>query len=121
MRVFNEQIATDLDLSADQVSTFVPLKSTFMYSIAANISGVPTGTLTLEASNDPETNDTQPSTNNPTNWAFITGSTFTVTAAGTSMWNVHDVAYNYVRVRYVDASSGSSTATMNIVVNSKGV
>ena len=37
------------------------------------------------------------------------------------MWNVRDVAYNYVRVVYIDASGGTSSATMNVIFNGKGV
>lgn len=97
------------------------LKSIVLYSIAAIITGTPNGTLKLQASNDPETNDTQPSTNVPTNWADIANSSFTVTTAGETMWNIQDVGYNYVRVVYTDASGGTSTATMSIVYNGKGI
>lgn len=121
MRVFNQQISTGVVLNANSNSPFVPLKSIFMYSIAANISGTPTGTISLQASNDPETNDTQPLSNKPpVNWVTIANSSFSVTSSGETMWNVSEVAYNYVRVVYVDSSSGASTATMNIVFNGKG-
>src|ERR1700731_3016763 len=105
MRVFNKQIATSVDISAGYTSTAVPLKSTVMYSMAAIISGSPTGTIKLQASNDPETNDTQVNTTTnqppavyPTNWVDITNSTFTIASAQEVMWNVRDPAYNYVRV-----------------------
>lgn len=95
--------------------------------MAAIISGTPNGTLKLQASNDPETNDTQynstnlPPAQGPVNWVDILDSTFTVSAAGEVMWNVDAVGYNYVRVVFTDASGGSSTATMNIIFNGKGV
>lgn len=120
MRVFNETLATAVPLNADYASPFVPLKSIFMYSVTFIVAGTPTGTVVIQASNDPETNDTQPSTNRPTHWATIANSQFTLTTAGNSMWNVHDVAYNYVRLLYTDASGGTSTATASIVVNGKG-
>ncbi len=93
-----------------------------MYDMAANITGTPNGTLKLQASNDPETNDTMPGgvpQPQPTNWADIQNSTF-VAVTGTNMWNVRAVGYNYVRVVYTDLSSGSSTATMTIIINGKG-
>lgn len=128
MRVFNQTIATATALNANSNSAYVPLRSIYMYSIAAIITGTPTGTVKLQASNDPETNDTQTNATSgvapavgPSNWVDITDSLFTVTTAGESMWNVRDVGYNYVRVVYTDASAGASTATMKIVFNGKGV
>ena len=122
MRVFNKQIATDVPLNADYTSAYVPLKSIVLYTISANITGTPSGSIYLEASADPETNDSVPlSTAPPTNWAVIADSAFTVSAAGVSMWNVQAVGYNYVRVVYVDGSGGTSAATMDIVFNGKGI
>lgn len=124
MRTFNKQIATAVPLNANYSSPAVPLKNIVMYCMAAIVTGTPTGTISLQASNDPETNDTIPSgvpQPVPTNWATVTDSSFTLSAAGETMWNVGEVAYNYVRVQYTDTSGGTSTATMNIVVNSKGL
>lgn len=121
MRVFNQQIATNIAMNANYTSPYVPLKFIFMYAMAANVTGTPTGIIKLQASNDPETDDTTPLSNRPpTNWVDITNSSFALSASGETMWNVRDVAYNYVRVVYTDSSSGSSTATMNIVFNGKG-
>lgn len=119
MRVFNDQISTAVVLNANRNSPAVPLKSIFMYSIAFNVTGTPTGTVKLQASNDPETNDTIPLPA-PANWVDIANSSFSLTASGETMWNVQYVAYNYVRVVYTDSSSGASTATVNIIFNGKG-
>lgn len=134
MRTFNRTVATSVPLNANYNSTYVQLKNIYTYSIMAVITGTPTGTIQLQASNDPETNDTQvnmsygagqnptnPPAVGPTNWATITGSTFMLTMAGNEMWNVDGVGYNYVRLQYVDTSGGTSTATMNIIFNGKGV
>ena len=127
MRTFNQQIAKNIPLNANYNSPYTPLKSIYVYAMAANITGTPNGTLKLQASNDPETNMTQtnignglPPTNPPVNWVDIEDSTFTVTTAGETMWNVRAVGYNYVRVVYTDLSGGLSTATMNIIINAKG-
>lgn len=120
MRVFNKQIATNANITTGYTSSAVPLKSIYMYCMAAIISGSPTGTIKLQASNDPETNDTMPlgvPQPVPTNWVDIANSTFTITTSGESMWNVRDPAYNYVRVVY----TGSGAATVNIIVNAKGM
>lgn len=119
MRTFNQQIGNNIALNTNYTSAFVPLKNIFMYSIAANISGTPTGNIKLQASNDPETNDTQPLVT-PVNWLDIDGSIATVSSSGEVFWNVHEVAYNYVRVLYTDTSGGTSLATLNIIFNGKG-
>ncbi len=110
-------------LSANRNGPAIPLKNIFMYSIAAIIAGTPTGTVKLQASNDPETNDTNPAANPqpaPTHWIDIASSSVAVSSAGETFYNVTDVAYNWVRVVYVDGSSGVSTATMSIIFNGKG-
>jgi hypothetical protein len=128
MRTNNRQIATAVPLNANYNSPYQQLKNIYTYTMSAIITGTPTGTISIQASNDPETNDTQsntttnlPPTQLPTNWVTITGSTFAVTAAGETMWNVSYAGYNYVRVQYVDGSGGASTATMTIIYNGKGV
>lgn len=127
MRTFNKTVATAVPLNTNYNSPYVPLKQIYTYCMAANISGTPTGTIQIQASNDPETNDTQSNTTanlppavGPTNWVTITNSPFVVTTSGETMWNVNFVGYNYVRVQYIDSSGGTSTATMNIIFNGKG-
>lgn len=121
MRKFNEQISTATPLNSNVNTRYSPLKGVFMYCISAIATGTPTGTIRLQASNDPETNDTQYNTTNnlppsvvPTNWVDIADSDFALTAAGTTLWNVRDVGYNYVRVAYTDGSGGTSAATMRV-------
>ena len=124
MRTFNKQIATAVPINAAYNSPATPLKNIIMFSVAANVTGTPNGTISLQASNDPETNDSMPGgipQPQPTNWTTIANSSFILNSSGETMWNVRDVAYNYVRVSYTDSSGGSSTATMNIVVNAKGI
>jgi hypothetical protein len=128
MRVFNLLVQTNAPLNTSFNSPYVQLKSIFMYNINAIITGTPNGILTLQASNDPETNDTQtnPITNKPpavgpSNWVTIRSSNFTVTTQSENMWNVQGTAYNYVRVAYQDTSGGTSTATMDVIFNGKGM
>lgn len=123
MRVFNQQIQTNVALNTNINGPAVPLRYIFMYTIAAIITGTPTGTVKLQASNDPETNDTMPNgvpAPVPTHWVDIDDSSFPVTTAGETMWNVRYIGYNYVRVVYLDSSGGASTATMTVIFNGKG-
>jgi hypothetical protein len=111
-------------MNADFVSAPVMLKNIYTYSMAVIVSGTPTGSVLIQASNDPETNDTMPGgipQPVPVNWVDIADSTFALTASGETMWNVNAVGYNYVRVKYVDSSGGTSSATAKIVFNGKGV
>jgi hypothetical protein len=130
MRTFNQTVATGAPLNGNYNSPYVPLKQIYTYTMAAIITGTPTGTVQIQASNDPETNDTQynttssplrPPTVAPTNWVTIANSPFSVSSAGETMWNVNYAGYNYVRVQYIDSSGGTSTATMTIIFNGKGV
>ncbi len=127
MRTINRTIVSAAALNANYNSPYQPLKSIYTYSIAAIVTGTPTGSVKLQASNDPETNDTQTNSTGlapavgPVNWVDITNSSFSLTAAGGTMWNVDAVGYNYVRVVYTDTSGGASTATMLIIFNGKGV
>ena len=133
MRTFNRLVATAVPLNANYNSPYVQLKNIYTYTMSAIITGTPTGTVQIQASNDPETNDTQtnlptalntqmtnPPSKAPVNWVTITGSPFIVTSAGEQMWNVNYAGYNYVRVQYIDSSGGTSTATMTIIFNGKG-
>lgn len=127
MRTFNQQVANLVPLNANYNSPYTPLRNIYTYAMAAIFTGTPTGTVKLQASNDPETNDTQtnvaagrPPAVGPSNWVDIANSTFTISASGETMWNVNAVGYNYVRVVYTDASGGTSTATMKLIFNGKG-
>lgn len=119
MRTFNTTIS-NVALNTDYTSPAIPLKNIFMFNIAAIISDTPTGTIKLQVSNDPETNDTIPLVE-PPNWVDLLDSSFSLTDEGETMWNVHEVAFNYVRVVYTDTSGGMSDATMTIIINSKGM
>ena len=126
MRVLNKVLSTNQALNVNSNSQYQPLRNIYTYAIQAVVTGTPAGSIKLQASADPETNDTQYNSTNlppavgPTNWADITGSTFLLAAAGVTMWNVDFAGYNYVRVTYTDTSGGVSTATMTITFNGKG-
>lgn len=127
MRTFNKTVATNIPLNANYNSPYTQLKQIYTYTMCAIITGTPTGTVQIQASNDPETNDTQynvaagqPPAVGPVNWVTITNSPFIVTSSGIEFWNVNFTGYNYVRVQYIDGSAGTSTATMTIIFNGKG-
>lgn len=101
-------------------STAMQLYNMFGYAIQIVFTGTPTGSFKLQASNDQVSFPT--GTWVPTNWTDVTNSSQSVAAAGSVMWNVSDVMYNWVRVVYTDTSSGSSTAIITVSeFNGKGV
>ena len=82
MRTFNQTIAINVPMNANYNSPYIPLKNIYTYSIMAVVTGTPTGTISLQASADPETNDTQynttsspqrPPTVGPSNWSLSPG------------------------------------------------
>lgn len=125
MRTYNKTITVAQPLNVTITGPATPLKNIYTYCMAANYTGSATGSIRLQVSNDPETNDTQPlgvPSPLPVHWADLANSTFAITSGVTeTMWNVRDVGYNYVRVVYTDGSGGTSTATMSVVINAKGV
>ena len=123
MRVFNTKVETlnGATLNANINSAAISLYQMAGYAIQVVITGTPTGTLKLQASNDPYIS-TLPTDTLPTNWTDVTGSTFSVSAAGNVMWNVAPSVYNWVRVVYTDGSGGASTAVVaSAVLNGKNL
>jgi allantoicase len=120
MRVSNSDLMIDVVLDATRVSDAIPLPNIYGFAIQAVVTGTPNGTFKLQASVDAfkYANDNQPQV--PTNWTDIADSAFTFTSAGSFVWNFTGCFYTFVRLVYTDASGGSSTATVNAVINVKG-
>jgi|WetSurMetagenome_2_1015567.scaffolds.fasta_scaffold289440_3 hypothetical protein len=118
MRTLNDQVQKDVLLNADSESDPIYLKNILLYSITSTVTGIPTGTISLQMSNDPAFYDNVQ--NIPTNWIDISHSSFALTSAGSTVWNISDVGYNWIRIKYVDGSSGASTATLTSIINLKG-
>lgn len=118
MRIFNDALTftDDGDLAQSVTSDAKWLGHIANYSIQLIVSGgtAPTGSFTLEASNDATDNAA-----NVSNWATVSSSSIGITDNGTVFWNVSDCGYKWVRVRYT-RSSGSGTISY-ARINGKGV
>ena len=69
-------------------------------------SGTLNGTLTLDCSND------------GTDWVTVTGSSQSIAAGASHVWNISNANYKYVRVAYAATSgTGTMTATMTLKEN----
>lgn len=117
MNVYNKQFITSQIMNANFSSTAQELYQMYGFSITATVTGTPTGVIHLECSNDPFS--TTPGYA-PTTWVTIDDSDFTLSAAGSTVWNFTGAMFNYVRVVYVDGSSGASTAVLSARINAKG-
>lgn len=115
--------ATSGDISnANLYSTPVSLDQLTAYAIQLVTTGAAvTGTFKLQASNDlPDREDPDTGLSiNPApasmNWTDIDGSSTTVAAAGTVVWNASNVGYRWVRVVWTEgaASTGNVTGRVN--------
>ncbi len=93
------------------------LKEVWGYAVQVVVTGTPTGTFSLQGSCDQMATVAA-----PTNWTTISSSSQAVSAAGSFMWDITDVTYNWVRLLYVDGSSGASTAVLRVcTLNTKAV
>jgi len=114
-------IVTNAVMNTTINSTPVAIPDIYGYAIQAVYTGTPNGTLKLQASADPFKYVTPNTPQTPTNWVDIADSSFTITSAGTYMWNYNGSFYTFVRLVYTDASGGTSTAVLNANITIKGV
>jgi hypothetical protein len=79
------------------------------YAIQAVFTGTTTGTIKLQASNDPATPNAV-----PTSWTDIAGSTVDLASGSPILWNVVDPQYTFVRAVHADTGGGDLTITLRI-------
>jgi len=120
MKTANQIIVTSALMNTTVNSPAVPLQDIYGYAVQALYTGTPTGALKLQASCDAfkYAHDVNPQT--PQTWTDVTDSSFSITSAGSYVWNVTGAFYSFFRVVYTDGSGGSSTARLTITVNVKG-
>lgn len=120
MNTASEILINNVVANTDINSTPAVLSDIYGFCIQAVITGTPTGTLKLQASNDPFKYVVNGGVQTPTHWTDIADSSFSVVAAGNTVWNYNGAFYTFVRVVYTDASSGASTAVLNANITVKG-
>lgn len=120
MRAFSEILKTAQAMNASFNTAAIQTNQLFGYAVQAVFTGSSiNGTIKLQGSCDKALDGPIPSS--PTNWTDITGSSVTINAAGSELYNVSDVMYNWVRFVYTDGSSGSSNGVMTVTISGKGV
>lgn len=122
MRINNNIIiASPQVLSANYIGPAIYLGHATQYAIQCFFSGSAVGTFSLQCSNDAG-NITGASLSsqvtNVTNWTDLTSSDISISGSGDITWADENVAYVWVRVKYVH-TSGSGTID-KLTANSKG-
>jgi len=85
-------------MAGNITSSSQQLTNIFGYSVQAVYTGSPVGTIKLQASLD------------RTTWNDVSNSSTAISAAGSTLWNISDVQYPYLRVVYTrDSGSGVLT------------
>lgn len=120
MKAMNEQILTASPMNVNIASAAIDVRFNFGYALQAVYTGSTiSGTLKLQGSCDPATGYSP--IGGPTNWTDISNSSVVISAAGSQLYNVTDVMYNWVRLVYTDASSGTSDGVLTAIINVKGI
>lgn len=109
---FNNAIVVNGDMSGNINSDPTNIDSCVSFSVQAVITGTPTGTIELQASNDVVTS----SAAGPVNWTTITESEADITSSGTYMVNYELPSYSWVRLVY---NRVGGSGTMNARINAK--
>lgn len=113
MKRHNFEIFSSDDLSGNLTSEPISLFNIYGFSIQLVYTGSPNGAFVLEGSNDASF-DNQKNTP-PTNWTELSGTTATIIAAGSYIYNYSLVPFNWVRVKWTFSSgSGSLNGRINI-------
>jgi hypothetical protein len=118
MRVLNESIFSNADMSGALASVPILLEQDMGYSIQLQWTGAATGSFMLEGSNDQGVLHGDGSVSGVTNWGIVQGTTYAITAPGTLAYNAPATLYRWVRVIYTPLTGGS--ANLNARINLKG-
>jgi hypothetical protein len=106
LRVSDKVVSNDM--SVDLVSNVYDIRASNGFSIQADYTGAPAGTLKIQISNDDPLNTiTQ-------EWIDLTGSDVTISSQGLWLYNVESAFYGWVRM-YWDATSGSGVLNAKFV------
>jgi hypothetical protein len=117
MRVFEYQITTDQSMGGDYTSSPVYLNQIAMGSIEAVWTGSPVGEIKLQVSvNHKEAANGGVAVAGT--WTDYTNSEYSMTTAGSVVWNLSNIGYQYIRVVYTRTSG---TGTLNVFGMGKGV
>lgn len=111
MRVANEAIFTNADMSGNLASDPIPLNQDYGYTIQVNWTGTAeVGTFKLQLSCDPGVLHSDGSVTGVTHWTDVDSSSQAISADGDLAWTVSNGIYNWARAVYTRTSG---TGTLN--------
>ena len=119
MNNFQIQLQNGLDASITETTAAMFLANLMGFSFQTVLTGSPVGTLKLQMSNDVGTitSAADHTGTGVTNWTDITGSSFSVAAAGNWGWDYTLPGFRWVRMVYTPASG---TGTISTTFQAKG-
>lgn len=120
MQVYNKITLRNQALNASFNGPAMQLENMFGYAIQIEWTGTINGTFKLQASTDDNEVANHQGTW-PLHWTDIPDSDAAITTGDCAFYNVTDVMYNWVRIVFTDASSGSATGVItSATFNGKG-
>lgn len=104
--MLTSQLMSTADATATQNSAGYAKGDLTTFSVQFTFSGASAGAVSLDCSND--------TTNPPTTWIAVSGSSVSITAGESAMINVTNAGYRWVRAKWVP-SLGTGTISCQIV------
>lgn len=124
MRIANDFVNINSDLSVNRQSDPIYLGHIIAYSIQIFFTGTPDGVFKLQFSNDlgrPTADSEADRDFQITNWTDIGGSSQIISAAGDLGYNVENAGYRWVRLVWEATTPGTSPVITSARANLKGV
>ena len=107
-----DNLSLDATFNADAVG----IEFVNGYSVCAEWTGSDLdGTLKLQASNDPFTDNVNMTPNPAATWVDVTGSSVTVSAAGSQFYNVSDANYAAYRLVWTRVDGTGNIKVVNLI------
>lgn len=117
MLPFFQQSLAAVDASANQNGPWIEASHKMNLSAFAVMTGASTGTLNIQASNDPNPPVDSSGNPNPQNFINIPTQTVTIGAAGAFLIPSFSVSYKWIRASYVKNNGSAGTITVNLAGN----
>ena len=105
MREARLTIFNAVDASIDETSQAINAEQISAMSVTAFVTGTSTGTLNLQASNDPA--------GAVNNWITIPGASVSVTGAGGYIIPIVSISYEWLRIYWAHSNGQSGALTVN--------
>ena len=119
MRTVNDSLCSGQSMGSSYNGSAQSVEQIYGFSVQAVYTGTPTGTLKLQASNDAPPAGSSSGSWAPTNWTDIPTQSVSLTgSAGSTLFEVANSNYRFIRLVYVQSAS---TGSLSARFNGKGV